>query len=332
LKDKPFYVEPKIILERQVIDGFIPSGTEGYAVLLPYKIDYPDGVTLTVFWDGAEYNCISVNGFLGNAVAITGQFDDVPFVIWREADGGTSAIIALISITGDTNTSHEIGIVGETIHKLDAKYLPNSVWTEKNTRVILENQTVKGVFHLTTDTFFAEGETVTVVWDGVTYERVASNSKNPWVGETAYLFDIGISGEPFAIDCRPTDNEIVVVSCNDGRLETENTHTVSVYVYEEVVKTNCDLFVKSKWTRGSDDWEIDNQLLQGDFATAKAKIQKGLPVKAFVIIEQEPQEGDTSLKSAEVCSVYLFIGDNEEYLNLYGYYELYIYPDNTIEH
>ena len=194
-----------------------------------------------------------------------------------------------------------------------------SVWTEKNTRVILENQTVKGRLNLTTDTFFDVGETVTVVWDGVVYERVAEDVTGtgitPSVGEMGYLEDSGTTGEPFAVQCHPDDNLILILSCNGSKLETENTHTVSVYVYEEVVKTNCDFMVDLTLNQDVDgNGEWDGKLISGDFATAKAKILKGLPVNAFLRTSLSGYEGDTPYKdiSSEVVNLGYYEGVDDD--------------------
>ena len=196
-----------------------------------------------------------------------------------------------------------------------------SVWTEKNTRVILENQTVKGRLDLTTDTFFNVGETVTVVWDGVAYERVVVDLDGtailPYVGELAYLSEyVAPTGEPFGVRCDPDHNVVQVFSCNGYQLETENTHTVSVYAYEEVVKTNCDFMVDFTLHQDADgNGEWDGKLISGYFATAKAKILKGLPVNAFLRTSLSGYEGDIPYKdiSSEVVNLgyYEGVDDND---------------------
>lgn len=189
----------------------------------------------------------------------------------------------------------------------------SSVWTEKNTRVILENQTVKGRLDLTTNKYFDVGETVTVVWDGVAYERVARDLTGtyatPYVGEIAYMEELSPTGEPFGVLCQPDFNVVQVFSCNGYQLETENTHTVSVYVYEEVVKTNCDFVVDLTVHMDADgNEELDGKLMSGDFATAKAKILKGLPVSAFMRSFASFYDDDRPAKeiSSEVVGLFYY--------------------------
>jgi hypothetical protein len=120
VKNRTHWVEEEVVLERRTIEGFADMGG-GYGVLLSYTINIPDG-EMTVYWDGVEYNCVASNGFVGNTLFMGSGVDNgMPFVILQEANGGVSGIAV---VDGSTATSHTVGIVKKTYHKLDSKYLP----------------------------------------------------------------------------------------------------------------------------------------------------------------------------------------------------------------
>jgi hypothetical protein len=119
LKDKPFYTEMEVILEKQTVDGFVENGGL-YGVMLPNVVNISDG-EVSVYWDGVEYACIAAGGFIGNKMVMGEADSGEPFAILCDERGTTIA-----SVT-DNKPSHEIGIVGEVSRPIDAKYLPDTV-------------------------------------------------------------------------------------------------------------------------------------------------------------------------------------------------------------
>lgn len=118
LKDKPFYTETEVILERQTLGFDEDADTGMYGCFLSETLTIPAG-EVTVIWDGVEYKCNNTGNMFGNTALTGGEDTGEPFAFWK-FDSFWGAI-ALVS----TATSHEIGIIGETVHKLDAKYLPS---------------------------------------------------------------------------------------------------------------------------------------------------------------------------------------------------------------
>ena len=47
------------------------------------------------------------------------------------------------------------------------------------------------------------------------------------------------------------------------------------------VKTNCDLMVEATYNMNNDSWSV--VLMQGGFASAKTKLEMGLPVSCYYI-------------------------------------------------
>lgn len=330
LEDKPFYTEYKRIL---CVSAIVPSGShKAEDCIISNAVEV--GKTYTVNFNGTEYKEVAVycDGFVGLG---NGSYDewydyqtDAPF--WFEfTDNGTYIYASEVGLPITVYWE------GEVVHQVPPQFIPNSVWTEKNTRVILENQTVKGRLDLNTNTFFAVGETVTVVWDGVVYERVARDltgtSVTPYVGEIALMEETNSTGEPFGVLCDPNLWRVSVYSCNGEVLENENTHTVSVYVHEEVVKTNCDFMVAITFNE-AEDGTANAELLAGDFTIAKEKFLKGLPLTAFVY-ETEVFSDGAEFKGNYISSIvrYCKTADGEEGFEIVSFNSsAVIYPDNTI--
>lgn len=120
LKDKPFYVKEEVILEKQIVDGFIDEFDLGSAYEdLPPISTLVLGEKYVVFWDGQKYELTAS----GDNFNVRLDFGSNIFEPFRLVSSENNLRVA----TSDINTSHEIAIYRETVHKLDAKYLPDGV-------------------------------------------------------------------------------------------------------------------------------------------------------------------------------------------------------------
>lgn len=120
LKDKPFYAETEVILEKQVISGFTDDTRGNGTVTVYFDLDLTAGETVTVFFDGNTYEMPVVqHDVVPNMVYINDEAV-CPVTIQHMTTTNKTVIVA----SSDLSTSHEIGIYRETVHKLDAKYLP----------------------------------------------------------------------------------------------------------------------------------------------------------------------------------------------------------------
>lgn len=115
VKNRTHYTETETILERQIVEPTVEDG--GYWLDLPY-FNVPIGETVLVYWDGSTHELTVEGDDVGLWI---GNVDTLGFSIGT--DFGTQT--AGVDFTGEC-APHEIGIIRETIHKIDAKYLPNS--------------------------------------------------------------------------------------------------------------------------------------------------------------------------------------------------------------
>lgn len=121
LPDKPFYTEMEAILEKQTVDGFVDEFGIGSAFVDLPPVEVIGGEKYIVFWDDEKYE-LTANGE-GIGVSLDfGSNNLDPFMLVSYTD-------SLRVQTTSINTSHEVGIYRETVHKLDAKYLPE--WDAK---------------------------------------------------------------------------------------------------------------------------------------------------------------------------------------------------------
>lgn len=127
LKDKPFYSKTEVVLEKQVIEGFAAENSGLFTADYPCELNISLGDKLSIWFDGESYECTTINlpnapaeilGF-GNPAFMGGPEGPEPFFIIYV---GPEQVISIG--TGNSGTSHEIGISKEVVHKLDAKYLP----------------------------------------------------------------------------------------------------------------------------------------------------------------------------------------------------------------
>ena len=118
LKDKPFYTETEIILEKQTIDGFTTLGND-YYVFVDIAVNLADYDNVTLYWDGEKYDCAVEHKSGGTLDQIVIKENGKDALVINSMFGKLE-----IQDYRSTATSHEIGIYWETIHKMDAKYLP----------------------------------------------------------------------------------------------------------------------------------------------------------------------------------------------------------------
>lgn len=151
------------------------------------------GDTYAVIWDGIEYLCIAEDDLYGGEklgnFAVVGEGNDTgePFFIYEEENGAYSAVASSISGT------HTVKILKAVTHKIDSKYLPEHIhlWNDIEDKpfgedvieeVFFEESTLEcstqdgsnyyGYKELSTTINFEEGQTYTVVFDGVRYENL----------------------------------------------------------------------------------------------------------------------------------------------------------------
>ena len=149
VKNRTHWVEEEIILDRQTMDGFSDMGG-GYGLLLSYRINFSDGDDVTVYWDGTEYDFVAIQGLIGNTLPLNNLNNGIPFVIMKEAIDDFSGIAVT---DGSTATSHEIGIIKKTYHKLNAKYLPDNISDGYDLRIAFDynfenTRLIKGDFSI----------------------------------------------------------------------------------------------------------------------------------------------------------------------------------------
>ena len=179
-------------------------------------LELVEGNTYTVVWNGTEYTCVAqvyseddgtgdtmnVGLALGNSNALTGgESTNEPFVIidilpeYVELLGLKGKVV---SLDGSTIATFSIKGEGEIVHKLDEKYLPETVpllETREVENVILPETTVTvdpdmGAGIISAEFILEAGKTYTVGYNGVDY--VVSNGI--LIDPTTGVFVIGNAG------------------------------------------------------------------------------------------------------------------------------------------
>lgn len=132
IKNKPFYTSVGEVEVAPMTTVHIDSNT-GY-VENPFKITLTPGVTYTVIFDDVTYYSVAKETydgepFIGNS-SILGWNDNVnteePFFVDVYED--------TVTVAATTEGDHTISILtlGEVVHKLDAKYIPDEVRSDWN--------------------------------------------------------------------------------------------------------------------------------------------------------------------------------------------------------
>lgn len=222
IKNRPFYtVERTVatILEETTAEGF--QEMNGFLFAQdPFYIDpYSSlvlGKTYKVIWDGTEYECVCNGIYIQGAYTYTyilGNMNyynmvaegDIPFCLFVEP-----AMIGLIKMTNESSNVISIFETETTIHKLDEKYLPDTIarktdlnnlgggsgssaqpdWNQNDETApsYIKNRThwvEKTIIHPATTLsreaqpyswfipYIECGKTYKVIWDGTEYECVA---------------------------------------------------------------------------------------------------------------------------------------------------------------
>lgn len=133
LENKPCYTEQWYILPETTVE-FDPDTGEGSVADV---VNVSVGNTYTVNWNGTEYTCVAqaldMDGdstvALGDVGAVTdGDSTGEPFVV-AFFDSETAAMVGagVVLCALDGSTSVTLSIIGELVHKLDEKYLPEPV-------------------------------------------------------------------------------------------------------------------------------------------------------------------------------------------------------------
>lgn len=127
VKNRPFYSEIGTIafVEQQEVT----IGSDMYVALTASNMPFVAGDTYTVMFNGVRYECVAWNGNYGSVCIGNGSIygndgfgNDEPFLCeFYEYDG-----IYLNTYTEGTYTISILG-VGETVYKIDEKYLPEMI-------------------------------------------------------------------------------------------------------------------------------------------------------------------------------------------------------------
>lgn len=185
LTDKPFGTEigEVAILPETAIEFDPESGEGAIADVLPVVT----GNTYTVYWNGTEYTCVAgifeMEGVplaaIGNLGAMTGEgATDEPFVLIAlpaEIAAQIGVGCGVYAIDGSTSATVSITEQGETVKKIDAKYMPDSVpHIDSHDEVIMAETYVEGSDGMGTIStpigkLVADGRYYNVTLNGVTY-------------------------------------------------------------------------------------------------------------------------------------------------------------------
>ena len=252
---KPFGDAPR--LEESTLPFRKMAGDiDCYICELSEKMEFIKGETYKITWDGVEYTCVckDVNDqdainlsnalYFGNLTKFwgAGLGDDTgePFAVFVTVTDDISYFGSVFVYTTETDESHTISIIPvNSIHKLDAKYLPDGVATEEYVQeeiakldlsgggtavsqtdilpeqtIVLESEdatsTAAPFMHIDSTggelyqafSNLAVGETYIVVWDGETYECTAQDVSDQLELEDGvqYTRAIALGNLPFFLD------------------------------------------------------------------------------------------------------------------------------------
>jgi hypothetical protein len=213
---------------------------------------------------------------------------------------------------------------------VQVKDLPNSVWYEEEKHILVDNVVLSEDQipweDMATNFMLEDGDNVTVIYNGVVCEfnNISRNDERDdlWYNREDefwmfYLWDFGINYHVSYDESKQSGRPIYIYFEN-----FEEGDTFSFIVTRGAVKTNCDFFIKVPI-------EGDPILVQGDYATAKAKIEKGLPVVCYYIDILE-YEGTIETYTG-FSYVALYVNDEEETLGVNaGDNWVKIYSDGTV--
>lgn len=171
---------------------------------------------------------------------------------------------------------------------VQVKDLPNSVWYGEEEHVLVDNVTIdEERYSHYTGFMLEDGDNVTIIYNGVVCEfnNISRNDERDdlWYNreDNFWRFHLWVFGvDPVvSFDESPYSGRYQCAYTEDGQVGD----TFSFIVTRGAVKTNCDFFVKVPA-------EGDPVLVQGDYATAKAKLDKGLPITCYYIEDYENED------------------------------------------
>lgn len=248
--DKPFDEKIVTIFEGTFQDSLIDNDGDGVYEAWAGETMLEDsssttlvvGQTYIVTWNGIEYECEcgSAQGlpYIGNSIMATGNSNNIPFIIARDATGmmGAGQIWYLVIIEPPTDITasgiYDIKIADKNIKYLDNKYLSILEKTmSKETEILPETSVAfNGGQGVTNQVLSIErGNTCRIIWDGTEYilpakETIYDGVNVIYCGNLA-IMDIGPdTGEPFIIGYAPSIN----MSILSIQSTEESTHTIQI--------------------------------------------------------------------------------------------------------
>lgn len=307
LKDKPFYAEHKRILCVSATGPISDHRAENCVISNAVEV----GKTYTVNLNGTEYNAVAVNcgEFVGLGNGAENEYydykADVPFwfEFWHDF---TNLFI------GEDEITVTVYWEGETVHKLDAKYLPDPFWVEEKRTIVVEGVPVNdGNYNIQSQ--LEVGKEYTYSIDGIEHTGVCVQDD---IDKAVYL-QTEDKGNNYAVVYE------YGITLNNMFFDISVSHKIELV--EKVYHTHHDFIVIR--TFNDDTGEGDTKVVAGDFAAAKAKILKGLPATAYIC---ETVYGDGWQEVRNLVDKVCYVQEPEFegcILDLYG---VPILPDNTI--
>lgn len=114
--------------------------------LLPQTIEFTKGDTYKVKWNGTEYECIAdtaesdygTSSFIGNTALTGGEDNGMPFALATMPGMGT-VVFYMEAASGESEVV--LSINGPTVHKLDPKYLPDTMYVQWDVSTMTADKT-----------------------------------------------------------------------------------------------------------------------------------------------------------------------------------------------
>lgn len=171
VKNRTHWTEKAVIVKEQVVSGFFLMQEPIYAALNPFNLNPIVGNVYTVIWDGVSYELEMVVvdeagglGCIGNTnYAFMESGGSIPFAIIFAGD--------IFLVTESIEDSHTISIFGDVIHKIDKKYLPDTIFS-----TYIQEELEDGTLLAThgSEDIFAAKESGMIVefydWNGIKYD------------------------------------------------------------------------------------------------------------------------------------------------------------------
>lgn len=225
IKNRPFYTEPKTVLEEQPIEGFLEFGDGVCTVELSQVLVLEECETIVTL-DGVEYRTEAISDYFGDIsfgnlyLMDPGTYPDTgePFVIGNFTNMGITTTMMVTTIAG---TSHTVKIVQNVPKKIDKKYIPRM-----GNLVVNADRYYHDIFMIRKDTNgeFIETGTVTVEEFNEAFDFVKSINREHGI---FYDFIFGINWQPSTHEA--TDDYPKTLSINvDGFYPVNGTQLVRI--------------------------------------------------------------------------------------------------------